>query len=183
MKTRIEAYRELSELLRENELSMTDSEDIQLRRNVEGTLERLTLSDRFKMKLRGCNGSYEVEGAYDDWTRLLFMDGEERTISWSDDDRQPKNEWLFTVCFPAGPYIFGPDYPKETFKGFFNELKSYGPKYCDTANKALYFTEDNAYLVHKALKGIMEKHRALVAAEVKEKRKKELEAELANLNK
>src|SRR5512133_1500866 len=30
-----------------------------------------------------------------------------RTISWPDDNKQPKDELLLEISFPTGPYIFG----------------------------------------------------------------------------
>lgn len=48
--------------------------------------------------LNGC-GAHSVEC-------LLWMDGEHRTISWSDDDRQPSGEWLYCIEFSTGAYIF-----------------------------------------------------------------------------
>jgi len=62
-----------------------------------------------------------------------------RHISWSDDGKQPEDELLLVISFPTGAYIFGDDYPTEFFKEFFQELKTYNPKYTDTTNKTLYF--------------------------------------------
>ena len=69
-----------------------------------------------------------------DWQKLKenvhigFFDGERRSISWSDDGRQPKNETLLYISYPTGAYIFGGDYPTEFFQKFFLELKTYNPK-------------------------------------------------------
>ena len=63
-----------------------------------------------------------------------------RTISWSLDGTQPVDETLLQISFPTGAYMFGEDYPTELFKLFFDELRAFGPKYIDMANKNLYFS-------------------------------------------
>src|SRR5699024_2542344 len=58
----------------------------------------------------------------------LFGEKYKRTISWPVDGRQPEDEYLFTVSFPTGAYIFGDggtfnkDYPTEFFQKFWLEL-------------------------------------------------------------
>ena len=75
----------------------------------------------------------------------LWGDKYGRRVSWSDDDLQPEDEMLLQISFPTGAYIFGnnsafstKDYPVEFFNKFFNELKSYKPKYTDSHNHNLY---------------------------------------------
>src|SRR3990167_2894721 len=76
-----------------------------------------------------------------------------RKISWSDDGKQPENELLLELSFSTGAWIFGNcsgnDYPTEFFKEFFQELKTYNPKYTDTTNKNLYFSMANAGNIFK----------------------------------
>lgn len=103
-------------------------------------------------------------------------------ISWSDDGRQPENEWLYKISFPTGAFIFGDFYPAEMFQKFFLELKSYNPKYCDTTNNCLYFSPDNAKKVHEAYPKILKKYRDKSAEEFKKLRKEKLEKELERLN-
>lgn len=114
---------------------------------------------------------------------LVFIDGEERKISWPDDDIQPHNETLIKFGYPTGPYFFDGDYPIEFFQRFFNELKSYGPKYTDSANKCLYFTLDNAGKIFNEYDSIVKKYyeenkKDRLAREIKRKREelKELES-------
>ena len=102
-------------------------------------------------------------------------------ISWPDGGEQPSNEWLYVVKFPTGAYIFGEDYPKETFNAFFSELKAFNPKYTDTANSALYFDGKNAGEVYRNLKDIYLKHKAEVQKELDKKRIAKLKAELEKL--
>ena len=103
------------------------------------------------------------------------------SISWSDDDRQPNNEWLLSLSFSTGAYIFWEDYPKELFEQFWNELKTYNPKYTDTANHNLYYSLENAGIIIKEYKSIMEKYYKRNKEEANLRRIKKLETELENL--
>jgi hypothetical protein len=111
----------------------------------------------------------------------LYGEKYNRTISWSDDGIQPEDERLYVISFPTGAYIFGRDYPTKTFNGFFNELKSYGPKYLDTTNHNLYFTHDKAKEVHENFKEIYKKYNLLVDEELKEQKIESLKKELEKL--
>src|SRR3990167_5761290 len=73
----------------------------------------------------------------------LFGKKYRRTISWSDDGKQPEDETMIYLSFSTGAYIFGDDYPTELFQKFWQELKTYNPKYSDTTNKNLYFSLEN----------------------------------------
>lgn len=81
-----------------------------------------------------------------------------RTISWSDDGRQPEDEVLLQISFSTGAFIFGKDYPTKFLKQFFNELKTYNPKYIDTHNKNLYFSMDNAACIFNSFNNIYDKY-------------------------
>lgn len=180
MNEEIQAYKALLNLAKRYEKSIDSS----IVRSIEENLRKAELEKRFGIPLySGRSDFYTVKDAYDNWTNLnKFTEG--KSISWSDDGRQPElGEWLFVISFPTGPYIFGESYPEDTFKDFFLELKSYGPKYCDTVNKALYFTEAVSKKVYDDFKEIFDKYKAQVQDEIKRKRKKELEDELARLSK
>lgn len=152
-------------------------------------IENLKVSELFDIPLASGSHSYKyltVGGSYlkRDYIKLAYY-GEDlkRGISWSDDGKQPQEEWLMTISFPTGAYIFGDSYPTETFKAFWKELKSFNPKYSDTNNHCLYFTEETAKDVYNNYDRLFETYRALVQDEVKEQRKKKLQEELASLNK
>lgn len=113
---------------------------------------------------------------------ITLIDGKDRTISWSDDDNQPKNEMMYVLRYPSGAYTFHSDYPVETFNAFFNELKSFGPKYSDTMNHALYFELDKAAAIHEQLPGITKKYRDQVKVELAQKQLKEAQALVERLN-
>jgi hypothetical protein len=109
--------------------------------------------------------------------------GSGKFISWSDDGSQPEDEWLLVISFSTGAYIFGRDYDgqKQLFIDFFNELKSYKPKYSDTVNHSLYWSMDNAGKIYKDFAGILEKYRKRNGAELKEREVLRLKDELAKL--
>ena len=122
-----------------------------------------------------------------DWQRLRenvhigFFDGERRSISWSDDGRQPKNETLLYINYPTGAYIFGSDYPTELFQKFFLELKSYNPKYIDTANSGLFFDLDNAGKIFNAYDSIVKRYYEENKEDLKMRKIKQLKDELSKL--
>lgn len=111
--------------------------------------------------------------------------GSGKYISWSDDGRQPKNEWLFNISFSTGAYIFGEDYKyqQQLFKDFFDELKSYKPDYSDTANNSLYWKLENAKTIYDKFRSILDKYRERNQSELKHRRAEKLRLELAELEK
>lgn len=119
---------------------------------------------------------------FDDY-RFIGWHGEKynRTISWLDDGSQPENEFLLSLGFSTGAYIFGEDYPKELFDEFFNELKSYNPKYIDTTNKYLYFSMENAGRIFNEFNDILKKYNDKNREDYKKRRATKLRAELEKL--
>jgi len=181
IQSKINAYRELQGVIEKYPEEF--KKDYDLHKTYE-TLKCLEMQQRFGIPLMYHSSTqYQVERAYDNWTHVALYGEDHRKVSWLDEGEQPENEWLYCISFPCGAYIFGDSYPEKTFNAFFNELKSFGAKYCDTANHSLYFTEENSKKVYDAFWGIFNKYKAMVADEMKEQRKKELEAELAKLNK
>ena len=149
------------------------------------TIRNLELSKRFGVPLRniGERGWHlQVCKGYDNYTALIYFGEGGGTIGFPDNGKQPKNEWLFKVSLRCGPYIFGDSYPTETFTTFFQELKSFGPAFCDTANSSLYFRDDVSEDVYDNFWTIFNKYKALVQDEVNAKRKQSLIDELAKLN-
>lgn len=112
----------------------------------------------------------------------LFGEKTRRTISWSDDGKQPENEYLLNISFPTGAYIFGDDYPTELFQQFFLELKSYNPKYSDTTNKNLYFTLESGSKVFNEFRTIINKYFEINKTDSRERKIKKLQGELEKLN-
>lgn len=179
----------LSAYLALHDVAVRNKEDIDtgLFYQIERELEQAEKSVEFGMELdyAGCS-YYRKRLAYGKEAIVaLYGESEKRSILWSDDGRQPENEWLCCISFPTGPYIFGDyfqeQYPKQTFDLFFEELKSFGTAYCDTHNNNLYFTANVARDVCEAFEGIFEKYKAVCKEEFNRKRVKQLESELARL--
>jgi len=122
-----------------------------------------------------------------DWQKLKenvtigFWDGERRKISWSDDGSQPNKETLLCISYPTGAYIFGEEYPTEFFQKFFLELKTYKPKYTDTANKSLYFSLNNASEVYNVYDSIIKRYYEENKEDLKQRNIKKMKDELAKL--
>lgn len=104
-------------------------------------------------------------------------------ISWSDDDRQPNNEWLFILSYSTGAYIFGEDYngQKQLFQDFWKELKTYNPDYIDSHNSCLYWKLSNAKVIHETYTSILNKYRDRNKAELKQREIQKLRDKLNKL--
>jgi len=110
-----------------------------------------------------------------------------RTISWSADGRQPKNEILLQICFPTGAFIFGTggtfnkDYPTDFFEKFWLELKSFKPDYTDEANHGLYWNVKNAKEIFNSFDSILNKYHKLNKEDLKQRKIKKMKEELEKL--
>jgi hypothetical protein len=154
---------------------------------IESQVKLLTIQEEFNLPLDDYgNDWFKVYTKVGDAAVGKYGEDYNRTITWSDDGKQPEEEWLFYLGFPTGAYIFGnyptnSFYPKETFDQFFQELKDIGVKYCDTNNHKLYYTSENARKAYDALPKLYDKYKELVSVEMNKKRVQELEAELSKL--
>ena len=99
------------------------------------------------------------------------------------DEKRWTQEWSYVIRFTCGAYVYGDDYPKSSFDAMFEELKSFGCKYSDTVNNALYFSPKNAKLVYDAFWEVFNKHKDRAREEVLMKRKIALEKQLQELEK
>ena len=104
-----------------------------------------------------------------------------RYISWEDNDRQPENEWLLNLSFCNGAYIFWDNYQQDTFREFFEELKTYNPKYIDTVNHSLYFSIEDVHNVLDTYDDVYKKYKDIYDTNTQENRIKQLEEELQKL--
>lgn len=105
-----------------------------------------------------------------------------RYISWSEDNSQPLNEWLMTLSFGTGAYIFGDDYPVDLFEEFFNELKTLNHKFIDTHNRSIYWDLESAGNVLQQLPIITKKYQEKNKEDSKLRRIKKLQDELNKLS-
>lgn len=104
-----------------------------------------------------------------------------RTISWSVDGRQPKNELLFSLGFPTGPFIFGDINASDFFQKFWLELKKFKPDYIDEKNHYLYWKIENAKDIFNSFDDILNKYNELNHEDIKQRRIKKMKEDLAKL--
>ena len=114
---------------------------------------------------------------------VSHKEGSGRSISWSEGGKQPVNEWIYEVGFSTGAYIFGDDYggQQQLFQDFFEELRTYKPDYEDLHNHNLYWKIENAKEVMSQFKDILNKYRDRNREELKARKIKKMEDELAQL--
>lgn len=179
----IDSYNEILNVLNKHDDLLNKNYSIDIRSRLKSLIKSQEIANKFNIDLG--YGAFEGSDTYvklGDYSHIAHYSKEfNRTISWSDDGRQPENEWLYVISFPTGAYIFGEDYPVSIFNDFFVELKSYNPKYSDTHNNNLYYCEKTASEVHSRFKEILEKYRLLAKDEIKQIRIKELENKLSKL--
>lgn len=181
-KIKRKAYSEILEVMEKHETLIKEDYQIDIMQKLRDRLKIIDISEDFGIDLKSESDPWYIILS-DNQTIYELGPRSGRTIGYSDDDRQPEDEMLYVICFPTGPYVFSQDYPSSTFSKFFNELKSFKPKYIDSANKALYFTKDKAKEVHDNYKAIFDKYKAQVDQELKERRIANLKKELEELDK
>lgn len=127
-------------------------------------------------------GNYMVFSYYHD-AKAQYRSGGGRYISWSDDGRQPLDEWLLQLTFGTGAYIFGDDYEgqRQLFQDFFNELKSYKPDFSDSHNNSLYWKLGNAKNIFTNFNSILKKYNDRNREELKQREIDKLESKLNKL--
>lgn len=178
-----QAYDEILEVLnRHKDVCVYDIES--MKRAAKNHLFGLELKEKYGFDIDP--KKVEIEGrnyfTFDEY-RFIGWFGEKygRTVSWPDDESQPDDEFLLNISFSTGAYIFGKDYPGGVFQQFFNELKSYGPKYIDSHNCSLYFPMENAGKVFSNFKSILDKYWEKNKEDVRKRRAEKLRAELKKL--
>ena len=188
MSNKITAYKELLKVVKKHEEAFEKEPPRLTVENVQGGIDALEVGETFNLPLNGFQlGTFlRVKNVYDNWTNLSFYgDKGGRTIGCPDGGVQPENEWLFVIHFTCGAYslgdVYDSQYLRKTFNTMFEELKSYGAAFVDTANNSLYFRADNARAVYDAFWPTFKKYKRLVDVELKERRKQELLKELKEL--
>jgi hypothetical protein len=179
--SKIKAYQDILNTL-ENNLDVIKGDcPLDIRDQLKERIKLVELSELFGIEIKDKSGRWEWIQLSEHQVIALMGTKHERTIAWSDDDKQPIDEWLYVVRFPTGPYTFGQDCPVNTFKKFFNELSEFGPKYRDTFNKCLYFDHHRAKDVHERFWSIYQKHKESVSVELKQVKIENLKRKLAEL--
>ena len=175
------AYTEILETINKyKDVVLYDYNDLQSRSN--NHLFGLELKEKYGFEIK----PEDIRSL--DWNRFgnylgigLYGEKYRRTISWSDDGKQPEDELMVCISFPTGAYIFGDDYPTELFQQFWNELKTYNPKYSDTVNGNLYFSMENGAKVFNEFNEILNKYYELNEKDAKKRKIKKLQEELEEL--
>lgn len=180
MNTTEKAYKEILKALNKYKSEIVFDVD-SLERQAKQHLFGLELVEKYGFKIDPKN----IHST--DWQKLKenvyigIFDGERRRISWPDDGRQPKNETLLYISYPTGAFIFGDDYPTEFFQKFFLELKTYKPKYIDSANKSLYFSLDNAGKIYNDYDSIIKRYYEKNKEDLRQRKIKQMKYELSKL--
>lgn len=106
-----------------------------------------------------------------------------RYISWEENKKQPVEEWVYSISFPTGAYIFGENYngQQQIFQDFFNEILTYTPDFKDLHNHNLYWKPENAKEIMLRFKVILDKYKKKNKQELKAREIIRLEAELQKL--
>lgn len=130
------------------------------------------------------DGSYRSFSYYEN-AKKEKGNGSGRYIAWSDDGKQPLNEWLFSLHFSSGSYIFGSDYEGQMplFNSFFDELKSYNPDFSDTMNHSLYWKLENARPVYDNFDEIVKKYYKLIEEDRNRMKADKLRKEIEEIEK
>lgn len=177
-KETIASYEEILNLMKSNSDIFVG--DINIKSKLESRISAMRLSNDFGIEVSSNKlcGSHDYANLSEHIRIGLFGKSLQRTISCSDDNTQPDNEWLYIIKFPTGAYIFGSSYPTVTFNKFFEELKSYNPKYIDSMNHVLYYTKENAKAVHEIFDILYAKYRDISIEESKQNKIADLEKQI-----
>lgn len=110
-------------------------------------------------------------------------EGRGRSISWPEGGKQPVDEWIYSVGFSTGAYIFGDDYEgqQQLFQDFFEELRTHKPDYEDLHSHNLYWKVENAKEIMSKFKEILNKYHDKNSEELKERKIAKLKEELDTL--
>ena len=110
-------------------------------------------------------------------------EGHGRSITWPENDKQPVNEWIYSIGFSTGAYIFGQDYDYQQplFRQFFEELRTYKPDYEDLHNNNLYWKIENASKIYNEFYSILTKYKTLNRDELDSRKIAKLKVELEEL--
>lgn len=129
-------------------------------------------------------GDYQLISYFKDGY-VSHKEGTGRSIAWSENNKQPVDEWVYSIGFSTGAYIFGDDYDgqKQLFQDFFEELRTYKPDYEDLHNHNLYWKIENAKEIMSSFREIIKKYQEKNTAEIKIRKINKLKAELKQMEK
>lgn len=180
-----QAYKEILDVLKKyREICVYDVNEMEIL--AKKHLFGIELKEKYGLNIEPRNIESLYWNRFSDYMTLgLWGKKYKRTISWPDDGKQPEDELLLELCFSTGAYMFGnwsnDDYPTEFFKEFFQELKTYNPKYTDTTNKSFYFSMANAGKMFNEFPAILKKYCELNKTDAKKREIEKLKAKLDKL--
>lgn len=174
----------------DNKYSFRDIDDMQ--NAARGHLMLVDWYEKYGLKIDHGHNPHKQNwvntGEYTAFSRFYDAEadkanGSGRFISWSDDGRQPNNEWLFIIGFSTGAYIFGYDYEgqQQLFQDFIGRLKSYKPDYSDTVNKSFYWKLENAKPIYDDFGSVLREYREKNRQELDKRKAEKLREQLAEL--
>jgi len=163
-----------------------------IRTKAKNRVIRFEWEEKYGIKLdSGCKfAEYDYHNFNDNQGIFYFKDGYTchkegygRSISWSEGNKQPVDEWLYTLSFSTGAYIFGDDYngQQQLFQDFFEELRTYKPDYEDLHNHSLYWKAENAKEIMSEYKNVLNKYKEKNRNELKIRKINQLKGELLKL--
>lgn len=187
MKETEQIYKEIFKVLDKYQgIHVFDVED--MKRKSQYHLHELKLRNEYGMNIKVSSINNLDWNRLGDYMSICWM-GEKykRKVSWSDDGSQPIDEYMLIISFSTGAFIFGDggmfdkDYPIDFFNQFWQELKSYSPKYIDTANHSLYFPIETCANMFNNFDNILKKYHELNREDIKQRRIAKMKQELAKL--
>jgi len=181
---RIDAYKEILNTIKDckSKVDGVLNNDINIEHNLENLIVLEELQEKFKINLQN---TYNYPPSHirlkDDLYLTYFGKHNNAKISFPDDGKQPDDVWLLHIHYSTGAYMFGNDYPCKVFNAFFQELKTFKPSHIDSANHALYFTEDTAKDFYDNYKDIEKKYYEIAKQSRKQSQIEKLKEELKEL--
>ena len=120
--SKIDAYKQiLDELEFLHSQGLLES-SVDYRHSFGGVIQRIEIAEMFNIAISEHDPCSATSYKVGNYAHICKYGAKyDRTISWSDDGTQPEDEWLYCLSFPTGAYIFGQDYPVETFQKMFAE--------------------------------------------------------------
>ena len=110
-----EAYQEILDIV-EKHKNLVEIDLDNLKDSSKIHLFYLELTEKYGLNINRSNiSNLDWNTIIDDNVIIGYYDGKNRRISWSDDGRQPKKEYLVCIRYPTGAYYFDDSYPVSVF--------------------------------------------------------------------
>lgn len=170
-----EAYKKMFSILKEYE----DLPNVDIALNkIDECLEECKAYERWRINKINWNCVYRYNFPWEaDVVKATYIPNQNGKRKYLN-----KPTEFFVIRFAIGAYMFGNDYPEQLFNVFFGELiKRTNPKYVDSPNNKLYYTEETASNAYKLVQEIHKKYQEKYASESKARQIEQLKERLAKL--